>query len=72
MSLVASIAAASEGAGHVVTELPIPSFMYGAIAFLLFTALAFVTFTFRDVANRHAHKTAAADAHGHDGHGAGH
>lgn len=66
MSLVASIVAAAEGgAGHVVTELPIPTFMYGAIVFLLFTALAFVTFTFRDVANRHSEKAAAfAREHG--------
>ena len=65
MSLVATIAAASEEAVHHLTELPIPAIMYGVIAFVLFTALAFVTFTFRDVANRHAEKAAAyAREHG--------
>ena len=64
MSLVATIAAAAEEAHHVV-ELPMPAVMYGVVAFVLFTALAFVTFTFRDVANRHAEKAAAyAREHG--------
>lgn len=58
MSLVATIAAASEGASHVVNELPIPTYAYGIIAFVLFVALAAVTFSFRDVANRHAEKAA--------------
>jgi hypothetical protein len=38
-------------------ELPIPAFFFGAIAFTIFVALAFVTWSYRDVANRHDHKT---------------
>ena len=65
MSLAATIAAASEGAGHVVNELPIPAFFYGAIVFVIFVVCAAVTFSFRDVANRHAEKAAAyAREHG--------
>ena len=69
MSVLATIAAASEGA-HVVTELPIPGVMYGVIGFALFMVLGLVTFSFRDVANRHSDKAAAyarehGDSHGH-------
>lgn len=64
MSLAATIAAA-EGASHVVNELPIPAPVYGVIVFALFTVAALVTFSFRDVANRHAAKAAAyAAEHG--------
>lgn len=59
MSLAATIFAVSEGASHVVNELPIPGFVYAVIVFSLFTALAVVTFAFRDVANRHSEKAAA-------------
>ena len=58
MSLVAAIAAASEGGSHVVNELPMPTPVYGVIVLSIFTALAVVTFAFRDVANRHAEKAA--------------
>lgn len=65
MSLVATIATASEGASHVVTELPIPAPAYGIIVFTLFLVCAVVTFAFRDVANRHSEKAAAyAREHG--------
>jgi len=41
-----------------------------AIAFAVFLLLGITTWSYRDVANRHSHKTnAAAD---HDSHGAGH
>lgn len=59
MSLVATIAAASEGASHIVTELPIPAPAYGVIVFTIFLVCALVTFSFRDVANRHSEKAAA-------------
>lgn len=64
MSVLATIAAAAEGA-HVVNELPIPAPVYGVIVLALLTALAVVTFSFRDVANRHAAKAEAyAREHG--------
>jgi len=39
-------------------DLPIPALMYGVIAMVTFIALAFVVFSYRDVANRHDHKSA--------------
>ncbi|KUF06662.1 hypothetical protein [Leucobacter sp. G161] len=64
MSFAATIAAA-EGASHAVTELPIPAPAYGVIVFTIFLVSALVTFSFRDVANRHAEKAAAyAREHG--------
>ena len=41
---------------------------FAAVAAAVFIALGFVTWSFRDVANRHSHKASKAD----DGHGAGH
>ncbi|MBK0421455.1 hypothetical protein JD292_05135 [Leucobacter sp. CSA2] len=65
MSLVATIVAAAEEGSHVVNELPFPGFLFGVIMFVAFTALAAVTFSFRDVANRHAAKAEAyAREHG--------
>lgn len=65
MSLAATIAVASEGAAHVVNELPIPAIAYGIIVFAIFAVCGAVTFAFRDVANRHAEKAAAyAREHG--------
>lgn len=37
-------------------ELPIPAVMYAVIAISGFILLAFIVFSYRDVANRHAHK----------------
>ncbi|WP_024355751.1 hypothetical protein [Leucobacter chironomi] len=65
MSLVATIAVAAEEGHHIVNELPFPAPVFGVIAFAVFTALALVTFSFRDVANRHAEKAEAyAREHG--------
>ncbi len=36
---------------------PFPAFVFGAIAMVIFIALAFVTWSYRDVANRHSHKS---------------
>ncbi len=35
----------------------VPGFVFGAIAFAVFLLLGFVTWTYRDVANRHEHKS---------------
>ena len=59
MSFAALVIAAAEGGHHVVNELPIPFWMYGVIVFALFVVLAAVTFSFRDVANRHIEKAEA-------------
>ncbi|HSP75601.1 MAG TPA: hypothetical protein VLO31_05240 [Cryobacterium sp.] len=49
--------------GHV--TLPMPILVYGLIALVIFTALGFVVWSYRDVANRHQAKAKAyADAHG--------
>jgi hypothetical protein len=45
------------------TELQIPAIWYGVIAMVAFVALAFVTFSYRDVANRHDHKASSNKGH---------
>lgn len=44
-------------------ELPIPAILYGIIAMGVFIALAIVTFSYRDVANRHDHKVSDSQGH---------
>ncbi|MFA5606555.1 MAG: hypothetical protein WDA07_05130 [Leucobacter sp.] len=66
MSVLATIAAAAEGV-EVVNELPFPAPVFGIIVFSIFLVMAIVTFSFRDVANRHAAKAEAyAREHGTD------
>ncbi|WP_217132544.1 hypothetical protein [Leucobacter chinensis] len=68
MSLITSVAAASETV-HVVNELPFPAPVFGAITLTIFVVLGFVTFSFRDVANRHSDKAEAyAREHGSETH----
>lgn len=50
----------AEGAA---AELPFPTFVTGAIAMGIFVLLAFVTWSYRDVANRHDHKSNNNDSH---------
>jgi hypothetical protein len=51
-------------------ELPMESFMYGVIALIVFFALGAVTYSYRDVANRHRAKAEAyAARHGGGEHG---
>ena len=72
MNLVAQIAMAAaetEHHGNVAME----TIIFGVIAAGLFALLALVTFSYRNVANRHSAKADAwAEKHGKDGHGAGH
>ncbi|MGO2683158.1 hypothetical protein [Microbacterium sp.] len=72
MNLVAQIAMAAaetEHHGNVALE----TVIFGAIAAGLFALLGLVTFSYRNVANRHAAKAEAwAEKHGAEGHGAGH
>ena len=69
MNLVAQIAQAAaetEHHGNVAAE----TFIFGAIAATVFFALAMVTLSYRNVANRHTVKAEAwAAEHGKDGHG---
>lgn len=65
MSLSATIAVAAEEGAHVVNELWFPAPIFGVAVFVVLSALAIVTFTFRDVANRHSAKAEAyAREHG--------
>lgn len=51
-------------------ELPVESWVYGLVALVVFAALAFVTASYRDVANRHRAKAEAyAARHGGGEHG---
>ena len=45
------------------SELPIPALAFGAIAMGVFVLLAFVVFSYRDVANRHNHKNSSSQGH---------
>lgn len=51
-------------------ELPVETWVYGLVALIVFAALAFVTASYRDVANRHRAKAEAyAARHGGGEHG---
>ena len=51
------VAAAGDG------ELPMPTWAYGVIAAAVFVALGLVTYSYRNVANRHSHKNPPADGY---------
>lgn len=53
---------ASEAIVHQ-TELPFPAIFFGVIAMGLFAALAGITWSYRDVANRHEHKVSGKGHH---------
>ncbi len=51
---------------HELVAIPMPTIMYGAISIIIFAALGFVLWSYRDVAHRHA---LVRDAHApHPGH----
>ena len=64
MSLLASILVAAEEAP---APLLLPAWAFALIAAAIFVLLGFVTWSYRDVANRHSDKTSGAG--GHDDHG---
>lgn len=68
-TLIAFAAAETEHHGNIALE----TVVYGIVALAAFTALAFVTLSYRNIANRHAHKAETyANAHANDvqaGHG---
>lgn len=65
MNLLVTVLTETE---HELAPLLMPPLAFAGIAVVVFAALGFVTWSYRDVANRHANKTAK----GHDAHGAGH
>jgi hypothetical protein len=54
-------------AGEVVNELPWPTAAYGIVFIVGFLLLGMITYSYRNVANRHRHKTQNSDqsSHGH-------
>ena len=64
MSIFLNVLASSEE----LAPLILPAIAFPIIAVVVFTTLGFVTWSFRDVANRHVAKPAKAS----DAHGAGH
>lgn len=68
-TIIALAAEESEHHGNVALE----TVGYGIVAILVFAGLALVTLSYRNVANRHAHKAEAyAKAHANDVQRAGH
>ncbi len=50
----------------------LPNWGFGLVAFCVFLALGVITWTYRDVANRHAHKAATTHHDDHEHGSAGH
>ncbi|WP_203579569.1 hypothetical protein [Microbacterium hibisci] len=72
MTLATIIALAAEEAEHH-GNVALETVGYGIVAIIVFAALALVTASYRNVANRHAHKAEAyAKAHANDVQRAGH
>ncbi|GAA5198291.1 hypothetical protein [Microbacterium jejuense] len=72
MTLATIIAIAAEEAEHT-GNVALETVGYGIVAVLVFAALALVTLSYRNVANRHAHKAEAyAKAHANDVQRSGH
>lgn len=58
--MISSILTSVEEAG---VQLPFPSVIFGVIAMATFILLGFITFSYRDVANRHDHKSSNHSSH---------
>jgi len=52
-------------AGEVVNELPLPTLAYGLMFLGGFFALGLMTYSYRNVANRHRSKQVSGDTQGH-------
>lgn len=74
MTFVSLLAQAAEEGAHHGGNVQAQTFVFGVIAFVVFIALSLVTLSYRNVANRHAHKadaytrqhgTPTPEAHGH-------
>lgn len=66
MSLIDLVIA--EGAHEATVALPFPPLVFALIAAVVFLALGFVVWSFRDAANRHSHKTTRSTGHATDHH----
>lgn len=60
MSLLATVLAATEEPAPLI----MPALAFAGIALAVFVLLGFVTWSFRDVANRHSDKTSGKTPHG--------
>ncbi|PTT17025.1 MULTISPECIES: hypothetical protein [Microbacterium] len=74
MTFASLLAHAAEEGGHHGGNVQAETFVFGVIAFVVFVVLSLVTLSYRNVANRHAHKaeaytqkhgTPTPEAHGH-------
>ena len=54
---------ANEAVTEHAVSLPMPSFFFGLIAMGAFIALSGITWSYRNVANRHNHKSQSHSAH---------
>lgn len=54
---------ASEGVHEGGVVLPFPSVIFGVIAIATFVLLGAITWSYRDVANRHDHKSSGSQSH---------
>ena len=61
--MLAVLLAEADGVFIQHSELPIPAVAYGIIAMTVFIVLAFIVFSYRDVANRHDHKNSSSQGH---------
>ncbi len=59
----AFLASAAEGEHEAFVTLPFPSVFFGVIAMGVFILLGYITWSYRDVANRHEHKVDDSKAH---------
>ena len=48
--------------GEVVNQLPFPGILFGVIALSVFALFGAITWSYRDVANRHSHKNSGSEA----------
>ena len=68
MSLSAPVFAVVAAAVEHNSTLPVPALVYGLASAGTFVLLGFIVWSFRDVANRHSHKTSGSAGHGPDQH----
>lgn len=54
---------ASAAAEEVHVQLPFPAVFFGVIGMAVFILLGLITYSYRDVANRHDHKSGNSSAH---------
>jgi hypothetical protein len=59
--MISSILASAAEEAHV--QLPFPAVFFGVIGMAVFILLGLITFSYRDVANRHDHKSGNSSAH---------